>query len=735
MGVFLQYVRLEGKNLFLRLGLLLCGAAFGALFFGLAFCGLNLLLQGRLSMPKAVIGLVSEGEQDELKLFETIASSMDSVKQYCDLRLMEREEAERALKAGELQALIFFPPHFYRDVMTGVNTPARALIPESSPFQTGLFKELLIDGASLIGTAEAGIYAAEDAFSLHGGRMTRRELELELTRRFTLDALNRGGVFAERETYSLEGADLSSWHLSSFLTVFLLLSSAFPAFFYSAEELALEKRLVLYGLPRILSRIAKLFLSLLMSLFISFALLLLFSLLTDFFAGLQPAVLNASSGSAFPSFAELSAGLPASLRAIRFRMIDILPALFLCALGCVLFSDACYRLFGRETGILAILVLGASMILIGGLAIPGSFLPAPVAAFGAVLPAALWQKSLLYAVSPELSGLPALLPQLLWIAVFFAAGSLEAAPELRLFSGSRACSDRDRDGRKPAFSRALGNACGEDHCDAPDGQMRRQLSPSNGSGITGALVWARVIFLSAIRRPALWAADLLLLLFFLILQGTLLPYAENTEVVLWGDAPQAEALSAKQDSVFHFRFASDEAEAESLVASGRADCGFLFPDEAGKQVIFLYSQFTGKGAAAMETVFSVLYPDIVEKSLKNEAETVFGRQDEAFLQELEERYGNWLASGLTFSVEFLSEGSIEKTGEGTISLPLPVMLLLYGAVLLLFVTPAAKSPFARHLYPSARRLFLLLTVLADGALLSLPFLLNQYLPAFFTLRA
>ncbi len=388
MGVLIRYALLQGKRLFLQLGVFFAAGGVLILLLFPALTALSDYLSSRLSLKEAEVGLVQEGGEDsELKRLETIASSLESVKDYCRLRVMGKEEALEGLETGALQAVVLLPPDFYQDVMTGVNTPARILIPRDSPFSSGVFQELLLDGSSLIATAEAGIYSAENAYTAHGGVMSRREMEYFLTERFTKAALNRAGFFDEEEQYSSGETDFSTFYTAALLLLVMLCLSALPRFFYSPPELALEEQLTLKGLPMAASRLVKL-------VFLFLAELVFFALLF------------------FLVFPHLPGKYPSG---------DRFFCLLLPMLGCCLFADMLFRLLGQSTGVLAILLGGLGMCFLGGALIPRVFLPGLVAEAGGFLPASLWIADL--AAGLRGRELPEVWLQLVWMALFWLAGS------------------------------------------------------------------------------------------------------------------------------------------------------------------------------------------------------------------------------------------------------------------------------------------------------------------------
>ena len=389
MAQFKQYARLEVKRVLLRLGVFLfaCILLMGVLG-GCFFLAAKLLTE-RGELKRIRVAMATEQDEgSDFDLMVRLASSMESVQSICALEPMSWDEAKTALDNKEIQAAILFPGSFYSDVMDGTNTPAKIVFPADSPFETGVFRELLLDGVSLIATAEAAIYSAEDAYTVYGGELSRRDMELMLTRIFTVTALERNHIFENRQESSLgEAEDLYGHYLAAALTVLSLLAPVFLSFLFTPEEFYLERRLVLYGVPRIAGRLLKLFLMVLLTWGIDLLFLLALRCLEDV--------------------------LPIPLSVTIHPLFLLLPVL-----GSCVFADAMYRFLGVSNGVLAILLAGFSQMLLSGIVVPSVFLPAWAALPGSLLPAAGWLLGYLGAFAGHPS---AYLLQLFWVVVFVAA--------------------------------------------------------------------------------------------------------------------------------------------------------------------------------------------------------------------------------------------------------------------------------------------------------------------------
>ena len=117
------------------------------------------------------VGVVIPGEEETSRLIAQFLASMDSVKSVCEFVYLDEKEAEKKLHDGTLQAVVKLPENFYEDMDSGKNTPAVIDFPSQTKWNTYMFRELLMDGISLVQTTEAGVYAALDASKYRDIRM------------------------------------------------------------------------------------------------------------------------------------------------------------------------------------------------------------------------------------------------------------------------------------------------------------------------------------------------------------------------------------------------------------------------------------------------------------------------------------------------------------------------------------------------------------------------------------
>ena len=129
----------------------------------------------------------------------------------------------------------------------------------------------------------------------------------------------------------------------------------------------------------------------------------------------------------------------------------------------------------------------------------------------------------------------------------------------------------------------------------------------------------------------------------------------------------AEELS-NTESLFQFYLCNSEEDLKDQVATGKAECGYVIPEDLGerlrdkkiKNTITLYtSPSTVTGSLSTETVFSAL-AKLYDRQLLTEY-----IQDES----VGELYDNWYANGNIFHFEYLYGGSAPAADDLGIEIP------------------------------------------------------------------
>ena len=130
------YLKIEVKRAWKRLGQLYAGAALLFLLAGVLVLLADRMLYGESVVGRVPVGVAVSGEDVLAKKAVQMLGSLDSVKSVCDFEYMDREAGLKALKKGELYAVLETPEQFVQDIMNGKNTPVTVWLDGESCFES-----------------------------------------------------------------------------------------------------------------------------------------------------------------------------------------------------------------------------------------------------------------------------------------------------------------------------------------------------------------------------------------------------------------------------------------------------------------------------------------------------------------------------------------------------------------------------------------------------------------------
>lgn len=176
------------------------------------------LLQSQ-TFSKMNIGIVIPEEESSTEMVMKLISGMDSVNSICDFVYLDEAEAQEGINNGELEAVILLTEDFYNDVNNGINTPVKILLAADSPVNEVVFKELIRSGVSMLQTAQAAVYAVDDAAKEYSLAMSKNEMEYEMSYLYLEYTFRRGNTFAETEMTPLGDIGLTEFYIACAATV------------------------------------------------------------------------------------------------------------------------------------------------------------------------------------------------------------------------------------------------------------------------------------------------------------------------------------------------------------------------------------------------------------------------------------------------------------------------------------------------------------------------------------
>lgn len=117
-----------------------------------------LFIWGSSTLKPIDVGIANANDENT-KMVTQFISSLKSVRSICNFVYMDEFEVRDGVENGQLSAGIILTENFYDDVDKGINTPIEVYLRTSSDNRAIVFKEVLLDGVSVLQTAEAGIYS------------------------------------------------------------------------------------------------------------------------------------------------------------------------------------------------------------------------------------------------------------------------------------------------------------------------------------------------------------------------------------------------------------------------------------------------------------------------------------------------------------------------------------------------------------------------------------------------
>lgn len=172
----------------------------------------HFMLQSQ-TFVKMNIGVVVPDQETNTRMAMKLVSAMDSVDSICKFSYPDEETAREELADGKLAAVILLTEDFYNDVNDGVNTPVDILLAPDSPFDEAVFTELVRAGVSMLQTAQAAVYAVDEASGEYRLSMSKSDMEYELSYLYLSYAFARNSTFAEQEETPLGAVSLGEFYI------------------------------------------------------------------------------------------------------------------------------------------------------------------------------------------------------------------------------------------------------------------------------------------------------------------------------------------------------------------------------------------------------------------------------------------------------------------------------------------------------------------------------------------
>lgn len=328
------------------------------------------------TFQKMNIGIVVPDEEENTELAMRFISGMDSVSSICDFLYLSEKEAREQLETGELEAAILLTEDFYDDVNNGVNTPVNILLSADSSANDATFRALIKSAVSMLQTAQAAVYAVDDASAEYPFSMKKSKVEYELSYLYLDYAFHRGNTFTEEELSPLGKIDLTEFYIACGVTVFIGIFGFGFLSLYRSEKKEVSDCLKRIGIGVGISSVIRTFV-------MAFVLWLI--LILGYFAG--------------------NIGYAKIMGMNPYFVGGQVTGLFLYALAQAAFMHAVFAFFGTsENGGLIYLLLTIFMTLCGGGILPLFAFPAWMQKISVIFPLTYWQNYLVQLMFTRLTG-------------------------------------------------------------------------------------------------------------------------------------------------------------------------------------------------------------------------------------------------------------------------------------------------------------------------------------------
>lgn len=559
---------------------------------------------------------------------------IESVKELCSIeRVSDEEEGLRLLQEGELAVLAVLPDDIVGEILTGSNAPVTVYMGADNALGNGsyanvkslLFQELADAAVGMLETAQAEIYAVP--YILGGELFADVELVQSLyddINRFNLITVTgREELFRTKTVSMTENDTYVIYYGSALLTLYLLFVGVFLRDFFCRSDLWENILEKRFGISRS------------------------WQVICGFLAGLLPMAVTG-----FLPFVALVVPYVGG----HFHVVPSWSMACLMLLATVLgvmYFMLIYRALGEgRNALLAIGILTVIQGYLSGCLVPSALLPDLVYGVGKYLPAAYVKSAFTVILSGDAQRLSSAVSGLLvWSIVLFAANLAKAYSNVPHYDRASKWAKLSKSGavRVPPVILVL---------------LKRMLL-RRGVLVSLALMAAISVFIARLEEKSdttLYAA-------------------------VFDESGEYEKLLCAHEGFARFQVCESADEVAELVLRGKAECGYVLPQDLTKDLAALRANRTVTVYEGVDSVCVPLVNEVLFNAIFRHASLAwyedymseFGR-DSAFAQKTIARQ---IELGKTFAIEFVMVG---KNGAAAPAVgnkrTYPVLTVVAAAVIL-----------------------------------------------------
>ncbi|MCR5777088.1 MAG: ABC transporter permease [Lachnospiraceae bacterium] len=361
-SAIINYIKIEFKRTGIVFLHTLTSIFAMVLIMSIVAAGSVCLLEKKNAYEPVVVALCTEDKGTRMTEALHLVSSMKSLEKLCSFEYMDEDEAVNGIRSGKVDCALVFPSDFFKDINTGINTPARVVFNENGLLGQEIFKEIIGDAVSMIDTAEAGIYAVTYASADYEMKIARKDMEYLLTKMFAFVVLKRDALFIPF-VYGFTGS-LGLWDYYGAAAVFMivLLTGLFFSYLYAESNGALNKKLSMIGItPTVYSAVKTFVMGMVIFILLVFV-------------------------SAILSWTGNLAGV-----SVNIFYFDFLPSYVLISFSIAAFFHFIYSIgSSAHTGKSILFIVELLLILLSGTVLPVVFFGSEVVSLIRILPGTVW---------------------------------------------------------------------------------------------------------------------------------------------------------------------------------------------------------------------------------------------------------------------------------------------------------------------------------------------------------
>lgn len=204
------------------------------------------------SVPMFKLGVVM---YDSSTLAGTVTDRITNMSQISDtvgFIFIDEENAMNMLEQGKIMAVLIIPEDTVDGILHGKNKPMQVVFPENSGFEAILLKEVADAAATLLSSAQAGIYSIYDFYDEHDATTHKKDAVNRMNLKYINFTATGMNMFDREEVSATGQIPLMTYYISGALVLFILLLGMNCYSFINRMTPDVAKKLSLSGCPLIL---------------------------------------------------------------------------------------------------------------------------------------------------------------------------------------------------------------------------------------------------------------------------------------------------------------------------------------------------------------------------------------------------------------------------------------------------------------------------------------------------